>query len=437
MTPDRVVVVGSSVAGIRAAQALRAGGYAGELIVAGAERAAPYDKPPLSKELLTGQRGPGDIGLLPAGADFELRLGRPATALDTARKRVILDGGEPVGYDAAVIATGVRARRLPGAEPGLARPLRDLGDAVALRARLATGEPAVVIGGGFIGAEVAAAAVAAGCPVTIAEALPAPFSRVLGAEVGALVARLHAAHGVTVLSGAAVSGVTRLPDGGALVRLAGGRVLEAGTVVAGTGCTPNTEWLAGSGVPLDDGVLTDEHCAVPGAPGLYAIGDVARCHDPAAGTSRRVEHWTSAVEQANLVAQQILRPGGPADGPRTAAGAPYFWSDQYGVKIQMTGQAAPGDDVEMLRCATPSGDRHVALYSRDGRLTAAVTFGWPRASIAVRRAWQHGTPAEAARAAIAALAGGAAVTVSPADVSGEAVAEAAAARTAPAGTKGS
>jgi NADPH-dependent 2,4-dienoyl-CoA reductase/sulfur reductase-like enzyme len=386
MTIDHVVVVGSSVAGIRAAQALRADGYDGELVVVGAESAAPYDKPPLSKQLLTGETTTADIGLLRADGEFDLRLGVAAASLDPASKKVVLADGQPIAYDALIIATGVRARMLPGADETLVSPLRELKDAVALRARLASGAPVVIIGGGFIGAEVAAAAAVAGCQVTIVEALPAPFARVLGPDAGALVSELHAAHGVRVLTNVTVAGVEKLPGDGALVRLADGRTLEAGTVVAGVGCVPNTEWLGDSGLPLADGVHTDEHCAVRGAADVYAIGDVARWHDRAGGITRRDEHWTNAVEQANLVAHQILRP----DDPRHYASVPYFWSDQYGVKIQLVGRVALDDAVQVLRCATPAGDRNVALYSRDGRLTAAVTFGWPRGSVTARQALQRG-----------------------------------------------
>jgi len=393
MAIERVVVVGASVAGIRAAQALRAGGFDGELVVVGAESAAPYDKPPLSKQVLTGESTVAGIGLVRAGDEFDLRLGIAATGLDPASKKIVLADGQPIGYDAAVIATGVRARTLPGVDEDLVRPLRELTDAAALRERLAGGAPVVIVGGGFIGAEVAAAAAAAGCPVTIVEALPALFSRVLGDDVGSLLTACHAAHGVTVLTNATVVAVERLPGDGALVRLADGRTVEAGTIVAGVGCEPNTDWLTGSGLRLGDGVHTDERCAVRGARDVYAIGDVARWWDPAGRVTRRVEHWTNAVEQANLVAHQILR----LDRPRPDVTVPYFWSDQYGVKIQMVGRSAPGDTVEVLRCATPAGARRVALYSRAGRFTAAVTFGWPKGSVTARQAWQRGAGAAQVR----------------------------------------
>jgi phthalate 3,4-dioxygenase ferredoxin reductase subunit len=192
-----------------------------------------------------------------------------------------------------------------------------------------------------------------------------------------------------------VTGVERLAGDAALVCLADGRTIPAGTVVAGIGCVPNTEWLAGSGLPVDDGVRTDEYCAVPGFAGVYAIGDVARWYDRRTRTYRRVEHWTNAVEQANLVAHRILRPG----AARHHASVPYFWSDQHGVKIQMVGRPAPGDTTEVLRC----GDRDVALYSRAGEFTAAVSFGWPRASVAARQAWARGATVADVRATLAGL----------------------------------
>jgi phthalate 3,4-dioxygenase ferredoxin reductase subunit len=415
MAVSRVVIVGASVAGIRAAQALRSGGFDGEVVVAGAEDVIPYDKPPLSKQLITGESTADDIGLLRDDPDFDLRLGRTATRLNPARHLVTLSDGERLGYDALIIATGVRARTLPGPAGDLVTTVRELRDSTALRARVTAGEPVVVIGGGFIGAEVAAAARTSGCEVTIVEQDPAPFSRVLGAATGRLVTALHEAHGVAVLGGATVTAVEPVPSGGALVRLADGRSLPAGTVVAGIGCVPNTDWLAGSGLPVEDGVLTDEHCAVrgsaaraDGAGTIYAIGDVARWHDAAGGVSRRVEHWTNAVEQASLVAHQILHPG----QPRPYASVPYFWSDQYDRRIQMVGRAAHGDTVEVLRCATSAGDREVALYSRAGRFAAAVTFGWPKASVAARQAWQRGADAAEVRAAIAKLSGG----VTPVDL---------------------
>ncbi len=417
MAVDRVVVVGTSVGGIRTAQALRTEGFTGEVLVVGEESAVPYDKPPLSKEILTGARVAADISLLRGtgpGEEFTLRQGAAAVALDPGRREIRLSDGDRIGYDALVIATGVRPRTLPSEAPESVRTVRELRDGTELAARLATGEPVVVVGGGFVGAEVAASAAALGCQVTVVEAAPAPFSRVLGPRVGALLTALHEAHGVRALTGVAVRGVTARAGGGAVVTLEDGRLLEAGTVVAGIGCAPDTRWLAGSGTPVDDGIVTDEYCAVPGLDQVYAIGDIARWYDRRTATHRRVEHWTNAVEQAGLVARNLTR---PADRGHHAT-TPYFWSDQYGVKIQMVGRTSPGDTVEILRCAIPAGERDVALYSRHGRLTAAVSFGWPRASVVARQAWPKGTEVAEVRSRLAELAGGVTTVGAPAALPG-------------------
>lgn len=389
MTPDRVVVVGASVGGIRTAQALRAGGFGGDIAVIGAETVQPYDKPPLSKQVLAGEQNADDIALLGAdgweGDKLGARLGAPAAGLDLVHQTVLLADGQRVGYDALVIATGVRARTLATEAGQLVHTVRELRDATTLRQRILRGGPVVVVGGGFIGAEVAATAAALGAQVTIVESLPTPFSRVLGPGVGALLTELHENNGVSVLAGATVARVEELTDGTGVVHLADGRRLAAGTVVVGIGCVPNTEWLQSSGLTLDDGVITDQHCAVPGVENVYAIGDVARWYDVHDGVHRRVEHWTNAVEQAHLVAHNMLA---PADR-RGHSKAPYFWSDQYGMKIQMAGRIGTDDRVDILRCTIPAGDRHVAVYSRHGRFRAAVTFGWPRAIAACRRSWER------------------------------------------------
>ncbi len=413
MAVDRVVVVGASVGGVRTAQALRAEGFTGEVVLVGDEAVAPYDKPPLSKEILTGARHPDAIALLReqdlAAGGIDLRLGHGAAALDPVRREVRLTDGSRIGYGALVVATGVRARPLPGTTAELVTTVRELRDGTRLAERLATGEPVVVVGGGFVGAEVAASAAALGCPAVLVEAGPAPFARVLGPRVGALLTALHEDNGVRVLAGAAVSGVTARAGGGAVAVLADGRRLEAGTVVAGIGCVPNTAWLDGSGIPVDDGVVTDEFCAVTGTDGVYAIGDVARWYDRRTGTHRRVEHWTNATEQAGLVARNLMRPAARTHHAAT----PYFWSDQHGVKIQTAGHPHPGDTVELLRCVTPAGDRDVALYSRGGRFTAAVTFGWPRGCVAARQAWPLDPPVGEVRDRLAALAGGTTTSLTP------------------------
>jgi NADPH-dependent 2,4-dienoyl-CoA reductase/sulfur reductase-like enzyme len=401
---ERVVIVGSSVGGIRTAQELRGFGFQGEIVVLGEESEMPYDKPPLSKQLLVGSMDESDVALLGdagwAGLEIDGRLGQRATGLDIDEMVVRVEGGDDVDYDALVIATGVRARRLPGPVDShkAVFTVRELRDSRDIAARLSGRGPVAVVGAGFIGAEIASSARSLGLDVTMLEALAEPFARVLGGEVGAHLADLHRAHGVETLTHASVESIERTGDGAA-VRLADGRVVEAATVVVGIGTVTNTEWLYGSGVPVDNGVLVDEGCAVQAAEGVYAVGDVASRLDPASGTYRRVEHWTNAVEQARVVAQQIVEPWAPTG----AAKAPYFWSDQFGTKIQMVGRIAETDQVHLERYLVSGTERTVALYSRAGVLSAAVTFGWPRAVAACRTAWDQQLPLETVRDQLAAL----------------------------------
>jgi NADPH-dependent 2,4-dienoyl-CoA reductase/sulfur reductase-like enzyme len=406
--PRRVVVVGTSVGGIRTGQALRAAGFDGEILLIGAEDVDPYDKPPLSKQLLVGEMTPADIPLLGpggwAGEGLTPVLGRPAAGVEAAAREVVLADGERIGYDALVVATGAQPRTLPGTDGGLVRTVRELRDSAAIREQFGRGGPVVVVGSGFIGAEVASSARQLGLETTILEALPEPFARVLGSEVGGRVARMHADAGVSVLGSAAVDRIEELPDGSGVVHLADGRRIPAATVVVGIGVVPTSGWLAGSGLDLDHGVRTDEFCRAVGVPGVYAVGDVARWFDVRSGTHRLVEHWTNAVEQANLVAHNLLH----HDDLRPHVRAPYFWSDQHGTKIQMVGRLSPEDRVEVLRFTTATGDREVALYSRDGHYTAAVVLGWPRATVACRQAWERGDDVAAVRDRLAALASAAA-----------------------------
>ena len=401
--PDRVVIVGSSVGGIRAAQGLRAAGFGGRIVVVGAERQAPYDKPPLSKQLLSGEWTVDDIALAPVeelvDAGIELRLGAAAARVDVGRRTVELVDGAELEYDALVVATGVRPRTLSAPRTVALHTVRELADVAGLRRALDSGGGLVVVGGGFIGAEIASTAAGLGVPTSIVEALPAPFSRVLGDEVGGLLAQLHAENGVEVVSGTGVVALRRGPTGLTEVEVGDGRVLSVAAVAVGIGCVPNTEWLAGSGIPVADGVQTDEFSRVPGVPGVYAIGDVARWHDVRTGTSRRVEHWTHAFQQAQLVAHNIVHP----DDLQAQTRAPYFWSDQHGVKIQMVGRRGPDDAVDVVWWDGPEGRRPVALYSDAGRLTGGVTFGAPRISVRLRRAWEDGLGVAEARALVAEL----------------------------------
>ncbi|MGY4653243.1 NAD(P)/FAD-dependent oxidoreductase [Mycobacterium sp. URHB0021] len=392
---ERVVIVGSSVGGIRTGQALRSGGFDGDVLVIGAEPVEPYDKPPLSKEFLTGQKSPEQFALLNEdgwhGAGLEPVLGHAAIALDCAAKKVTLDSGQQIAYDRVVIATGARPKTLFDAdgEP-LGHTIRDLDESEALKQAMQRGGHVVVIGSGFIGCEVASTARQLDCAATIIDIAAVPLATAVGDEVGALLGALHGDGGTTVLAGTRVDTVRRSGGTGARITLAGGRVIDADVLVAGIGVTPNTDWLVGSTLTIDDGVRTDEYCRVIGAGDVYAVGDVANWHDLSIGRARRVGHWTNAVDQANIVAHNIIHP----DQPREYHAAPYFWSDQYGSKIQMVGHVESTDTVE-VHAFEIAGRRSVAaLFSRQHRLSAAITLGWPRAMAALRRHWRQHTVVE-------------------------------------------
>ncbi|MFD5846397.1 NAD(P)/FAD-dependent oxidoreductase [Streptomyces chartreusis] len=370
-----VAVVGASLAGLSAARSLRKQGYDGRLVVIGDELHRPYDRPPLSKEFLAGTLGEPELALESDDEDLraEWLLGTRAVALDHVERTLRLADGRQVRADGFVIATGAAARTLPGSA-GLAgvHTLRTLDDARALRDELALGGRLVVIGGGFIGAEVASTARALGLEVTVVEAAPAPLAGPLGETMGAVVSALHADHGVTLLCGVGVKGLSgeRRVDA---VLLEDGRTVPADIVVVGVGARPNVEWLEGSGVVLDNGVK----CGADGRTslaGVVAVGDCANWYDPRAGLHRRVEHWTGARERPDAAIAALLAGGAVEPGvPRP----PYFWSDQYGVKIQFAGHAAGADSVT-VEDGTPDERNVLAVYRRSGIPVAVLGMNQPR-----------------------------------------------------------
>ena len=382
----RAVVVGASLAGLRAAEGLRHAGYEGDIAVIGEENHSPYDRPPLSKQVLTGKAAADSVGLeLGEDLAIEWLLQTRATGLDLERRVVAIAGApstpggrspaDSLPYDLLVIATGARPRILKSFEPATgALYLRTIEDALAVRDALTRAQQAVVIGAGFIGLEVASSASSLGLDVTVLEALPVPLSRAIGDDMGEAVAAFHRRHGVKVRTGVAVEGLVGSPavEG---VKLAGGEVIPAQVVVVGVGVSPVTDWLQGSGLDLDNGVVCDDRLRVTSGgrtvPGVTAAGDVARWEHPSYG-SVRVEHWTNAVEQGEAAARSLLLgDAAPAFGP-----VPYFWSDQHGAKIQFVGYARPNDEV-MLIDGSVEQDRFVVAYGRDGKLTAALGMRRP------------------------------------------------------------
>lgn len=376
-----VVVVGASVAGVRAAQVLRSRGFEGSVTVLDAEEHQPYDKPPLSKQLLTGKTEPGALGLVTDGefADLavDLRLGVRALSLDLPRQRVLTSDGDELAYDDLVVATGSQPKRVRAVEhlAGV-HYLRNMEDALALRAAFVGGGDVVVIGGGVIGAEVASSARALGSRVAVIEAGARLLGRVLPPAAGQRLTQLHRNRGVDVHCGIGVTGA-RGGDRVAAVELADGRLLPADVVVVGVGTTPSTEWLVGSGVALGDGVRCDEYLRARGALGVWAIGDAARWQQPRTAKEVRLEHWTSAREQASLVGTAI------ATGTLRACNiVPYMWSDQHDVHLQQVGETGGALDV-----TTTELDRGGVIFKHfdHGVLVGASGFDAQAEILAVRR----------------------------------------------------
>lgn len=387
----KVVIVGASVGGVRTAQALRRESYDGRIVVVGAESELPYDKPPLSKQFLSGQWSAERVALLTEDAAedarIELRLGTAAEHVALAERQVVLADGERIDYDVVILATGSQARPSPWATESGVHVLRTIDDSRALADDLANNGPVVVVGGGFIGAEVAATARSLGHEVTIVDPLEVPVGRVLGREVGLLFADLHHRNGVATHFGTGVEAVEGRA-GDLTVRLTDGQSLPAATVVVGIGARPNDGWLASSGLLVDDGVVCNEYCQAVDAPEVYAVGDIARWMHLGHAESCRVEHWTNAVEQAACVAHNIAHP----EDLRAYRPVEYVWSDQYDWKIQIVGRAARATQHRLIGdLGRPSGPgaakpRAVALYTDgSGQFTAAAIVNWPKALIASRK----------------------------------------------------
>jgi len=379
---NRIAVVGASLAGLRAVEFIRRSTFEGEIVLIGDEEHLPYDRPPLSKEVLRGEWEQDRLALRRRSyddLDVHLVLGQAAVSLDAEARELQLESGESIGFDGLVIATGGRVRTLPNQPllPGI-HTLRTIDDSLAIRAALQSRPRVAVIGAGFIGAEVAASARQMGLDVTMIEALESPLAQSLGTRLGRILKDAHQRRGVRVHCGRRVEGFGGSERVESLL-LDDGTEVQCDLVVVGIGVSPSVSWLAGSAVELEDGVRCDETLA-SSVPGIVAAGDVANWYNPLFDERMRVEHWTNAVEQARHAVSTLLAAPGHA---KAFESVPMFWSDQFDIKIQGVGRPRPTDEL-IIAGGTAQSERFIALYGREGRLVAAVAFNQPAKLIQLR-----------------------------------------------------
>ena len=385
---NTVVIVGSSLAGLRAAETLRLEKYEGRIIIVGAENREPYDRPPLSKKVLAGEweaerislRKPEDLAKL----NIDWKLGSAATALDAKNRIINLASGETISFDGLIIATGSGVRKLPNQPEwkGI-HVVRTLNDSLKLRADLNPGARLVVIGAGFIGLEVAATAKARGCEVTVLEGAPAPMMRGLGAEMGQAAALVHADNGVQLRCDVKVAGLVEgSPGAVGGVALDGGEIVPADVVVVGIGVVPATQWLENTELELRDGVVCDTTLNA-GVSGMYAAGDICRWFNNLYDEEMRVELWTTASEQGAAAASNLLAVS-RGEQPKPYAAVPFFWSDQFTARIQFLGRAN-GDETAHIVVGSPEERSFVALYEKDGYLKAALGVSRPKQLMPFRK----------------------------------------------------
>ena len=379
---NRVVVVGASLAGLRSVEALRRLGFSGHITLVGAERHfPPYDRPPLSKEMLRGEWST-DRGRLRTvdGLEVSLRLGVRAERLDLSRRQLELNDGSTVGFDALVVATGASPRRLPFTRKFSERvhELRTFEDCMSLRSALERNPKVVIIGAGFIGCEVAAVCRERGIDVTVVEALDWPMDRVLGGVLGEWAATVHRAHGVDLRLGTGVAEIEGA-TGPETVVLQDGSELAADIVVVAVGVAPETRWLEDSALMLEDGLVLDEFCRARGFPRVVGAGDVARWYNPMFEREMRVEHWTNAVEQSSAAAAALLLPN---EELKAFSPVPYVWSDQFGMKLQYVGIS--GSFHAVAEGSFDEG-KFVAVFESEGRLVGALCVNSPGKMVRYKR----------------------------------------------------
>lgn len=390
MTPvqadSHIVIVGASLAGTRVAESLRTFGHSGPITLIGAESELPYDRPPLSKDLLKSDWSDEAVESvrlvtteLLEEANIDLRLGVAATGLSPDTRTVTLADGSTIHYDVLIIATGAFARRSPWQPESGVFQLRTLTDSRKLAAWLRGGDSLVVVGGGFIGTEIAAAAVGFGCDVTVVDPVPEPMARIVGPEVAGSLVDLHERHGAKTRFGVGVTDIQG-SEGALTVVLEDGSLIEAGAAVVGIGSVPATEWLEGSGLELNNGVLTDGHLRAVGAQDVYALGDVARWPHPKRGIEVRAEHWTNASDQARYLAAALAQGG---DEPYAATD--YVWSDQYDWKVHSIGWLDPQGASRLVGDIAADGRVAVVHATENGEVAGVVTVNWVRALNLARR----------------------------------------------------
>ncbi|TQO20045.1 NADPH-dependent 2,4-dienoyl-CoA reductase/sulfur reductase-like enzyme [Rhodoglobus vestalii] len=383
---DRVVIVGGSLAGVNAAEALREHGFEGDLTLISAEESLPYDRPPLSKQMLLTDMAPEQLLLKESDwyekNGLDVVLGNPARGLDPIAQRVALSDGTEREYDGLVLATGSAVRELSvvHGEPRL-HVLHSMDDAIRLRAEFAPGKHLVLVGGGFIGLEVAAAARWQGLDVTVIARGPAPLSRVFVGDIGRWYQGLHERNGVNVRCGSALEAI-EWGINGAVVTLTNGSVINADIVVAGVGSTPAVEWLANSGVEITNGLACTPDL-MTSVPNVVAAGDIVSWRNPIFDEEMRVEHWTNAIDQGRHAAATLLGNRDPF------ASVPYFWTDQFDTKMRFVGRTTGADHTNI---ETLSDDKLVATFGRDGVVIGAVCIGAPRQLAKYKVAIQNRTP---------------------------------------------
>jgi 3-phenylpropionate/trans-cinnamate dioxygenase ferredoxin reductase component len=385
----RLVVAGASLAGLRAAQAARSAGFEGDLVVVGKESHPPYNRPPLSKDVLQGAQTADELAFPLGDLAVEWRLGTAVTGLDRAAHRVALADGEELGYDRLIVATGCRARCWRGTGHTLAgiHTLRTLEDSLELQRALEPGRHLVIVGAGFIGSEVAASARKRDVEVTLVDIAPHPMLP-LGPILGERLAALHRANGVELRLDVGIEALHGDDGHVTHVELTGGERIAADAVLLALGCELNNEWLADSGIELDPGVVTDATLTSVSDPDILAAGDIASCPVAlAGGQATRIEHWTTAAEHGRRAGQNALldrRERQPHQTP------PYFWSDQHGIKIQVVGLSQLAQETKMLE---EDGERFVAGRMHQGRLVAVVAVNSAHRLVFYRQQLAQG-PAE-------------------------------------------